>query len=161
MLAVGTLEPRKNLPRLAEATRRLGVELRVVGAARLGRRRASAATASAGSGVVPTRSSRALYRGALCVAYPSLYEGFGIPVLEAMRCGAPVVTSAGTAMEEVAGRRGRARRSARSRARSRTGIGRAIARRTSSARRASSARSASAGAAAPRRPRDVYREVAA
>ena len=43
------------------------------------------------------------YRGALCVAYPSLYEGFGIPVLEAMACGAPVVTSAGGATEEVAG----------------------------------------------------------
>ena len=44
-----------------------------------------------------------LYRGALCVAYPSLYEGFGIPVLEAMACGAPVVTSRGGATEEVAG----------------------------------------------------------
>jgi glycosyltransferase involved in cell wall biosynthesis len=43
------------------------------------------------------------YRGALCVAYPSLYEGFGIPVLEAMACGAAVVTSAGGATEEVAG----------------------------------------------------------
>jgi glycosyltransferase involved in cell wall biosynthesis len=44
-----------------------------------------------------------LYRGARCVAYPSLYEGFGIPVLEAMACGAPVVTSRGGATEEVAG----------------------------------------------------------
>ena len=43
-----------------------------------------------------------LYRGALCVAYPSLYEGFGIPVLEAMACGAAVVTSRGSATEEVA-----------------------------------------------------------
>ena len=43
------------------------------------------------------------YRGALCVAYPSLYEGFGIPIAEAMACGAPVVTSAGGATEEVAG----------------------------------------------------------
>jgi glycosyltransferase involved in cell wall biosynthesis len=43
-----------------------------------------------------------LYRGALCLAYPSLYEGFGIPVLEAMACGTPVVTSAGGATEEVA-----------------------------------------------------------
>jgi glycosyltransferase involved in cell wall biosynthesis len=42
-------------------------------------------------------------RGALCLAYPSLLEGFGIPVLEAMRCGTPVVTSEQSAMEEVAG----------------------------------------------------------
>jgi glycosyltransferase involved in cell wall biosynthesis len=43
------------------------------------------------------------YRGALCLVYPSLYEGFGIPVLEAMASGTPVVTSMGGATEEVAG----------------------------------------------------------
>jgi glycosyltransferase involved in cell wall biosynthesis len=43
-----------------------------------------------------------LYRGAAVAAYPSLYEGFGFPVLEAMACGAPVVTSRGGATEEVA-----------------------------------------------------------
>ena len=45
----------------------------------------------------------ALYRGARCLAYPSLYEGFGIPMVEAMACGTPVVTSRGGATEEVAG----------------------------------------------------------
>jgi glycosyltransferase involved in cell wall biosynthesis len=100
VLAVGTLEPRKNLPRLADATRRLGLELRVVGARGWG-------GVEAGGDRVrwlgePSDADVArLYRGALCVAYPSLYEGFGLPVLEALRCGAPVVTSAGTAMEEV------------------------------------------------------------
>jgi glycosyltransferase involved in cell wall biosynthesis len=102
VLAVGTLEPRKNLPRLAEAARRTGVELRVVGA------RGWGDVEVGGDGVlwlgwVPDDELARLYRGARCFAYPSLYEGFGIPILEAMACGAPVVTSAGGATEEVAG----------------------------------------------------------
>jgi len=47
-------------------------------------------------------SANALLRGARCLVYPSLYEGFGLPILEAMACGTPVVTSRGGATEEVA-----------------------------------------------------------
>jgi glycosyltransferase involved in cell wall biosynthesis len=102
VLAVGTLEPRKNLSRTIDAVARLGLELRVVGAPGWGGVEARGSHVS-WLGEVSDDELARLYRGALCVAYPSLYEGFGIPVLEAMACGAPVVTASGGATEEVAG----------------------------------------------------------
>ncbi len=101
VLAVGTLEPRKNLVRLAEAAELAGVELRVVGARGWGDVALPAHVKLVGP--VGDEELAALYRGARCLAYPSLYEGFGIPIVEAMACGTPVVTSAGGATEEVAG----------------------------------------------------------
>jgi glycosyltransferase involved in cell wall biosynthesis len=98
VLAVATLEPRKNLARVVEAARLAGVELRVVGARGWG-----GVDVPGWVGEIPDAELAALYRGARCVVYASLYEGFGLPVLEAMASGTPVVTSRGTATEEVAG----------------------------------------------------------
>jgi glycosyltransferase involved in cell wall biosynthesis len=98
VLAVGTLEPRKNLARAVQGATLAGVELRVVGAAGWG-----GVEVSGWRGRVDDEELAALYRGARCLVFPSLYEGFGLPVLEAMACGTPVVTTRGGATEEVAG----------------------------------------------------------
>lgn len=98
VLAVGTLEPRKNLKRIAAAAARAGFELRVVGARGWG-----GVETPGWVGEVPDDELAALYRGALALVFPSLYEGFGIPVVEAMASGTAVVTSRGGATEEVAG----------------------------------------------------------
>jgi glycosyltransferase involved in cell wall biosynthesis len=102
VLAVGTLEPRKNLARTVDAAGRLGIELRVAGAPGWGGVEVRGAHVT-WLGRVDDAQLATLLRGARCLVYPSLYEGFGIPVLEAMACGTPVVTSRGGATEEVAG----------------------------------------------------------
>ncbi len=102
VLAVGTLEPRKNLVRAIDAASRLGIELRVVGARGWGGVEARGEHVH-WLGEVSDEELARQYRGALCLVYPSLYEGFGIPVLEAMACGTAVVTSTGGATAEVSG----------------------------------------------------------
>jgi glycosyltransferase involved in cell wall biosynthesis len=100
VLAVGTLEPRKNLDRTAEAASLAGVELRVVGAQGWG---GVSPNGVRWLGEVGDDELARLLRGARALVYPSLYEGFGIPVAEAMACGTPVVTSQESAMADVAG----------------------------------------------------------
>jgi glycosyltransferase involved in cell wall biosynthesis len=97
-LAVGTLEPRKNLARIAAA---VDGELRVAG--RPGWGGVQPPPNVTWLGDVSDEELARQYRGARCLVYASLYEGFGLPVAEALACGCAVVTSRGTAMEEVAG----------------------------------------------------------
>lgn len=103
VLFAGTLEPRKNVPRLLEAFARLGdvnAQLVLVGPAGWGD---LPHTTARQLGFVPRSDLDALYRTASVVCYPSLREGFGLPVLEAMAQGAVVVTSRTTSTAEVAG----------------------------------------------------------
>jgi glycosyltransferase involved in cell wall biosynthesis len=114
VLAVGTLEPRKNLPRLVESYRALDADLQarhplvVVGALGWETGPTRAALQSLGSrctmlGFVSDAVLEELYRRCAVFCYPSLGEGFGLPVLEAMAAGAPVITSNLSSLPEVGG----------------------------------------------------------
>ena len=116
ILYVGTIEPRKNLPKLVEAfasrhrTGELPHQLVCVGPyGWLSRglqdhvRRSKVADAIRFTGYVPFEDLPALYSLAEIFVYPSMYEGFGLPVIEAMACGAPVITGRAAAVAEVGG----------------------------------------------------------
>jgi glycosyltransferase involved in cell wall biosynthesis len=115
VLFLGTIEPRKDVPTLVRAFDRLAgdhPEVRLVLAGGRGWGWAAAESAIAASryrarvdvlGFITDDAVPALLRGAAAVVYPSLEEGFGLPALEALACGAPLVTTAGSALEEVAG----------------------------------------------------------
>jgi glycosyltransferase involved in cell wall biosynthesis len=103
-LAVGAVQARKNQLAALEAARAVGLQLVVVGpekdealADELRRRGARL------EGYVPTAQLAALYRGAVCLVQSSHFEGFGLPVVEAMASGTPVVIVREPALEEVAG----------------------------------------------------------
>lgn len=106
-LYAGTLEPRKNIPGLLAAWREVR-RLDSVDLVLAGRRRSDFAQLSPEGGLqiigeVPDERLVELLAGAAAFVYPSLYEGFGLPVLEAMQCGACVITSRDPAISEVAG----------------------------------------------------------
>lgn len=103
VLFVGTMEPRKNLARLIEAMPRTGLPLVVVGMKGWGDEPAPTGHDVRFTGFVPGHDLAGLYAASSVFAYPSVLEGFGMPVLEAMSAGAAVVTSRGTSTEEVAG----------------------------------------------------------
>jgi glycosyltransferase involved in cell wall biosynthesis len=113
VLSVGTLEPRKNLVRLVRAYRQVAPEvphaLVLAGAPGWRSEELDAELARHGPGTVVRTGSVSgedldvLYRGADVFAYPSLYEGFGLPVLEAMSRGVPTLASNVSSLPQVAG----------------------------------------------------------
>jgi glycosyltransferase involved in cell wall biosynthesis len=106
-LFVGTLEPRKNLPALVEAWRathlETGADLVIAGRTRSDFVPISPMDGIKYAGEISDDELPGLYSGALAFVYPTLYEGFGLPVLEAMQCGCPVITSSDPAVTEVSG----------------------------------------------------------
>jgi len=103
-LFLGTNDPRKNpqvIPK-ALAASKLDVPLVLAGWSGWSREDATAGRVVE-LGYVPEESLAGLYSGALALIYPSLYEGFGLPVLEAMSCGCPVITANAASLPEVGG----------------------------------------------------------
>ena len=108
LLFVGTAEPRKNLTTLVAALARMTepAALVVAGWEGWGQRDWHAGLAAGRvitTGYVDEETLAALYTGARAFVYPSLYEGFGLPVLEAMSCGCPVICSTASCLPETAG----------------------------------------------------------
>lgn len=113
VLALASDEPRKNLRTLLHAYAKLPPEtprLVLAGAGSWGKGPIYEMVKEAGiekrvrfTGYVPEATLPELYAGARCFVFPSLYEGFGLPVLEAMACGAPVIAGNRTSLPEVAG----------------------------------------------------------
>jgi glycosyltransferase involved in cell wall biosynthesis len=108
VLAVATLEPRKNLPALAKAfqlarQKRPDLELVIAGAPVHWAEQEVDGDGVTALGFVPDEQLPELYRGAAAFAYPSLFEGFGMPIVEAMASGAPVVSSEHPSLDEASG----------------------------------------------------------
>jgi glycosyltransferase involved in cell wall biosynthesis len=106
LLYVGTLEPRKNIHLILDLWRELrrehGVDLILAGRRRADFPEVPAEPGLRVRGLTPEEDLADLYSGAVACLYPSYYEGFGLPVLEAMQCGALVITSRDPAIVEVA-----------------------------------------------------------
>lgn len=107
LLSVSTLEPRKNIARIIEAHKLLmkkNKDLLLVLVGKIGWGESlNIGRNTVVTGYVYGEELCALYSGASALVFPTLYEGFGLPILEAMSCGCPVVTSNVSSMPEVAG----------------------------------------------------------